>query len=337
MITMTEIAKLTGVSQATVSRVLSGNSSVKEDTKQRVLACAREHNYQPNFIAQSLVGSKTYLLGMVVTDISNPYFAELVKATEKYAGEAGYSLILFNTDYDRKKEEKYFSILSRYQVDGIITVPITEEVEYGEQLKSYGIPVVAVTRNLSNLDSIFVSHFNAGKKVAEHLLANGYNTFAFIGKTEDQKEDGFIAALEEKGMDTKEHYLSVYYKPDQQNISMKDDLRERIREWLKKEQKTSGIGMFASNDVQGVQVLELLKEMKMQVPDDVAVVGFDNTYLSGITSPGLTSVSQPIDEIARLAVERMAELLEGKDETCVRYQLETRIVTRGSTVKVRKL
>lgn len=338
MITMTEIAKLTGVSQATVSRVLNGNNAVNEATKHKVLDCAKEHNYQPNIMAQSLVGSKTFLLGLVVTDISNPFFADLVRAIEKAAGDNGYSLMLFDTDYNMEKEEKYFSILSRYKVDGIITVPITDNKEYVKKLKSYDLPMVSVTMDLDTIDSVYVSHFDAGKKVAAHMLGVGYDSFIFIGGENDQKGYGFAEELSDKDIDIKNHYLCIVMRkednlsPQQQDQKLKETLQQRIIE----EKHRSGIGIFANNDIQALKVLEILKELKIKIPEEAAVVGFDNTYLCKITSPTLTSVSQPIDEIARLAIERMMEIIRHKTADCVRYQLETRVVTRESTIKMKK-
>lgn len=121
MITMTEIARLTGVSQPTVSRVLNGNTSVKPEVREKVLACAREHNFQPNAMARGLVGSGTKLIGVVLTDISNSFFADLEKYMEQAARKKGYSLILFNSDYDREKEKHCLDVMRRYRVDGLLS------------------------------------------------------------------------------------------------------------------------------------------------------------------------------------------------------------------------
>lgn len=337
MITMTEIAKLTGVSQATVSRVLNGNSSVNEQARQKVLKCAKEHNYQPNMLAQSLVGNKTYLLGLVITDISNPFFAELAKAIEKAARAKGYSLMLFDTDYDMKKEEEYFAILKRYQVEGVIAVPIAEDEMYAKKLKAYDIPMVSVTMELNTVDSVYVSHYDAGKKVARHMLGRGYESFVFVGGEQDKKEIGFVDELEKHGIDIKNHYLSIVQKNLQQSEqSLRQELKEALKGWIETEQNTSGIGIFGNNDVQALKILEIIKKWNVEVPDDIGIIGFDNTYLSKIVSPTLTSVSQPIDEIARLGVERIMELINHPSRECVSYQLDTRIVTRESTVRVTK-
>lgn len=337
MITMTEIAKLTGVSQATVSRVLNGNSSVNEEAKRKVLQCAKEHDYQPNILAQSLVGNKTYLLGLVITDIGNPFFAELVKAIEKEAGISGYSLMLFNTDYDKEKEAQYFSILKRYQVDGVISVPIAEDKAYAEKLKAYDIPMVSVTMNLPNVDSVYVSHYDAGEKVAQHMLGLGYESFIFVGGENDRKEQGFFDELKRQGIDTENHYLSLAHKePRPPKQQQRQELAEQLGKWLKTENNIGGIGIFGNNDIQALKVLEILKELNIKVPEDIGVAGFDNTYLAKITSPALTSVAQPIAEIARLGMERIIELIRQKPEECISYRLETRVVPRESTIKMKR-
>lgn len=330
MITMTEIAKLTGVSQATVSRVLNGNTSVNIEVKKKVLDCAKEHNYQPNIMAQSLVGNRTFLLGMVVTDISNPFFAELVKAIESEAAKRGYTLMLFNTNYDKEREKKYLEILKRYRADGVLLVPASDEESYVETLKQIDIPMVSVTLDLKTIDSVYISHCDAGAKVASHLLGMGFGSFIFVGGEEDEKEIGFLNELRKNGIDTDKHHYSILDKP---GINLKEILFDR----LKAEELSDGIGIFANNDVQALRVLEVLKELKVNIPQDVALVGFDNTFICKIATPSLTSVAQPIEEIGRLSVERMIELIQKiNQDQCIRYQLDTRLITRASTIKTKK-
>ncbi|MGC6174811.1 LacI family DNA-binding transcriptional regulator [Lacrimispora sp. 38-1] len=330
MITMTEIAKLTGVSQATVSRVLNGNTSVNTEVKKKVLDCAKKHNYQPNIMAQSLVGNQTFLLGMVVTDISNPFFAELVKAIESEAAAKGYTLMLFNTDYDREREKKYLDILKRYRADGVLLVPVSDEESYVEELKHIDIPMVSVTLDLKIIDSVYISHYDAGAKVANHLLGMGFDSFIFVGSGEDEKEKGFIFELRKSGIDIEKHHFTILDKPGA-------DYKEILIRRLKEEEQSGGIGIFANNDVRALKVLEVLKELKIDIPQDVALVGFDNTFICKIATPALTSVAQPIEEIGRLAVERIVELIRKENqEQCVRYQLDTRLITRASTIKTKK-
>ena len=179
MITMTEIARLTGVSQPTVSRVLNGNTAVNPEIRERVLACAREHDFQPNVMAQSLVGSKTRLIGVIVTDISNSFFAELVKYIGEEARKDGYSLILFSSDYDLEKERECLDVVRRYRVDGLIMVPIDENgAEWRDMVSRLDIPTVVITRHATGIDSFYVAHDEAhrwrdicGSKVMKNIFS----------------------------------------------------------------------------------------------------------------------------------------------------------------------
>ncbi|MDR1540807.1 MAG: LacI family transcriptional regulator [Clostridiales bacterium] len=327
MITMTEIASLTGVSQATVSRVLNGNSSVSPETAKKVLDCAKEHQYQPNFIAQSLVGNKTFLIGLVLSDISNPFFAELAKAVESEARNKKYSIILFNTDYSLEREESALEILKRYRADGLLFSPASWSPEVVEKRMQYDMPMVSVTIDMGKIDSVYVSHFEAGEKIARHFLKMGYENFIFAGGKDDDKEKGFLSGLSKDGVNLDKHY---FYIDSHDDDEMKTNLAERVC-------LAKNVGIFAHNDIQAVKIAEILKELKLEIPHDAALAGFDNTFLAKITTPALTSIAQPIEEMGKLAVERLMEKIDGVDkEKCVRYQLDTRLISRGSTIKSNK-
>ncbi|MDR2752130.1 MAG: LacI family transcriptional regulator [Clostridiales bacterium] len=327
MITMTEIASLTGVSQATVSRALNGSASVRPEIAKKVLDCAREHNYQPNFIAQSLVGNKTYLIGLVVSDIGNPFFAELAKAIEREARKRKYSIMLFSTDYNVAKEEEDLEIIRRYKTDGLIFTPASKDDDVVDKRLKYEIPSVSVTIDMRRLDSVFVSHAEAGEQVARHFLGLGHESFLFIGSKDDDKELGFLAGLDKGGVDIERDY---FYSSEKGS-----HWRNAVAELVK---ARPGAAIFAHNDLQAIQVLEALKELEVSVPQDVALAGFDNTFLGKITTPTLTSVAQPIDEMGRLAVERLVEKIEGSGEgPAIRCKLEARLVARGSTLQMARI
>ena len=185
MITMTEIARLTGVSQPTVSRVLNGNQAVNPEIRERVLACAREHDFQPNVMAQSLVGSRTHLIGVVLTDISNSFFADLVKYLEREARASGYSLILFNTNYDPEHEKESLDVVRRYRVDGLVAVPVDERAsDWNRLIRKLDIPTVVITKQVRGMDSVYVSHEEAGAQVGEHFREEGFEEYIFFGNTD---------------------------------------------------------------------------------------------------------------------------------------------------------
>lgn len=321
MITMTEIAKLANVSQPTVSRVLNGSQTVSPEIRERVLACAREHNYQCNALAKGLQGSKTMLLGVLLTDISNSFFAELAKQIELAARRAGYSIILFNSDYDAQKEQHYLDVVRRYRVDGVLAVPLRETSgEWGGYVKGLDLPVVAVTRQAQGLDSVYVDHQAAGRMVARHLMDRGYGSFLFIGKEYDRKYIGFRQALEEKGLAGQASHLIC-----------RDDgqLRTALLGWLSQQRARRAV--FAGNDVYALRVLSALRELGVSVPEEAGVVGFDDTYIGRYLSPALTSVSQPIVRMAETAVGRLIRRIDGPGDLPVMdFPMEARLVIRGS-------
>lgn len=322
MITMTEIAKLTHVSQPTVSRVLNGSQMVAPEIRERVLACAKEHDYQFNALAKGLQGSKTKLLGVLVTDLSNSFFADLTKQIETAARQNGCSIILFNSDYDPRSEREYLDVVRRYRVDGVLAVPIQETSEaWQEYVKKLDVPIVAVTRHTRGLDSVYVDHSAAGAMVAAHLLQRGYRRFLFIGKDYDAKYLGFQQTMAENGLENQTS--SLVYQEDTQ-------LKRALSAWLDRVNGRSGI--FAANDVYALRVLSALRDLGRSVPEQVGVIGFDDTSMGRYLSPKLSSVSQPIDQIAQMAVGRLLERIDhpGQQEA-MNYPLSAELVIREST------
>jgi LacI family transcriptional regulator len=180
---------------------------------------------------------------------------------------------------------------------------------------------------MRKLDSIFVSHSEAGEQVARHFLGLGHESFMFIGSKDDDKELGFLAGLEKGGVDLERDYFYASEKGSR--------WREALRELVK---QRPGAAIFAHNDMQAIQTLEALKDLGASIPQDVALAGFDNTYLGKITTPTLTSVAQPVDEMGRMAVERLVEKIDGRgEERNIRCKLEARLVARGSTLQMARI
>ncbi len=303
MITMAEIAKLTHVSQPTVSRVLNGNTKVDPETRERVLACAKEHNYQLNALAKGLQGSKTQLLGVILTDISNGFFAELAKQIEIKARKRGYSIILFNSRYDLMLEREYMNVVRRYHVDGVLAVPIRENSdEWRKSVKDLDVPLVVVTRCAKAMDSIYLNYDMAGELVAAHLLERGYERFLFIGRSYDVKYIGFQRGLAK---------LGISGEQVSQNIEFQDDIQlfQELNRYFQMN-KQYRIGIFAYNDICAFHVLDVLRRLNISVTERCGVMGFDNIEMSAYTTPKLSSVSQPIEKMAEEAVDRLIYRIE---------------------------
>ncbi|URZ02264.1 LacI family DNA-binding transcriptional regulator [Clostridium felsineum] len=324
MVTMKDIAKKSGVSQATVSRVISGNVSVNPEIKRKVMEWVRKLDYKPNIIAQSLVKNKSLLIGVIITDISNPFFSDIIKSVESEAAKYGYSIILCNTDWNLDKEKKYISIMKSYNVDGILIVPSNAKDTYFKSLKNINIPIVVITQNIDGFNCVSISHYLSAKDVAKHLISMGYSKFVFVGSEEDEKCRGFKDEIESSGFKVENDFFAVSDK------AVNTDLKELLESDLKNED----IGIFAYNDIEALVVLHLLKEMKVEIPEKIALVGFDNTFISKEVSPTLSSVAQPIEEIGRQSVEILIDNICGKKDVQEKHIIiEPRLVVRQSSVK----
>lgn len=328
MITMKELAALAGVSQPTVSRVLNGNTSVNPEVAKKVWECAREHNYQPNMIARSLNGSKTCLLAVMVPDIANPFFADVIKAIEGEAEKAGYSILIFNSDFSQEKEKKYLGLLQQYRVDGLLVAPIHGDEESMRPFRKLAIPWRLLTKCAECADSIYISHERAGSMVAEHLLSVGAEKFVFVGKRTDDKVFGFEKGLAKGGVDTAAD-LKVFWEKDM------GKMLEKLTGYLLS--LTERAGIFASNDMDALVVMNALLGAGIEIPEKAALVGFDNTFISSRMLPGITSVNQPIEEMCRFAVEDLLKQIQEKKPRSVRHtEFSANLVVRASTVgKVR--
>ena len=324
MITMTEIAKLTGVSQPTVSRVLNGNQAVNPQVRERVLTCAKEHDFQPNIIARSLAGSRTRLIGVILTDISNAFFADLVKYIEQEAGKEGCSLILFNSNYDSEHERECLDVVRRYRVDGLIVVPVDESSrQWKESIRRLDIPAVVITRQAADMDCFYVDHAEAGAQVGRHLLEEGYDNFLFFGDPADIKYQGFARALSGRNHGLRER-MTIIVSKDSEVIETA--LSAHLERW------GGRTGIFAYNDRRAAQMLGILQRRGVKIPERAGLVGFDNTYMCGYLWPALSSVSQPNKEMAAAAVKRLFYKIDHpQDVQAEDHSMRAELVIRRSS------
>lgn len=325
MITMTELARLAGVSQSTVSRVLNGNTSVNPETAKRVMECVDKYNYQSNMIAKSLNGGKTCLLAVIVPNIANPFFADIIQKIEVEAGKAGYSILIFSSDYSQKKERKYLDLLQQYRVDGLLLAPINTDEDSISSFRKLTIPWMVITNRVENVDSVYISHQKAGSMVAGHMIYIGVEKFIFIGTKSDDKFIGFQKGLIDGGIDIMQN-LTVFWEKD------KEKMLELLVEYLKDMPERAGI--FAYNDIEALVVMNALIRADIAVPKKAALVGFDNTFISKQIFPGITSVNQPLDEMCRFAVKNLLKRIQGKKHNEVRYtELTADLKIRASSAE----
>ncbi len=322
--TMNDIAKHANVSQATVSRVINNHPNVKDEVRKRVKDSIIELNYSPNKAAQTLKNNNSKIIGVSLCDIYNPYFIDLIGEIEKQARSSGYSLLLHNCNFNPITEVENMDIFSSRQVDGIIYVPASD---YSVQkIKSLNIPTVAVTMPVETIDSVSLDHQLGGALVAKHLLKQGHTRFCCLGQKTDIKFSGFIQELYLQGMNGD----SVDF------IEIKDDsvsryqIRDDICKYFNSNAKFDFTAMFCFNDPAAYDFIQIATEHGIKVPGDIAVVGFDDTFIAKINK--ISSIHQPLEEMARLSIKIIMDELESPQvRESVNIKLSPSIIVRGSS------
>jgi LacI family transcriptional regulator len=330
-VTMKDIARSAGVSPATVSRVLNGTSIVSPTKRAAILEWVRKLEYRPNFSAQALAAKRSLLIGILLPDLTNLFYATMTEVVEAEARRQGYSLILANSEASPSLERHQLRSLRARQVDGVLLVPCAPDSTAPAWLKSENIPAVCMTCRAGSLPSVSVSHKRGGILVAEHLMALGRRSFLALGDAEDQKLLSFQAELRRVAPGVRQ---LAFHPPAVNHITIREAQR-RVETWFQENDIRSIDAVFAGNDLLAIGAMNAIVERGVRVPDDIALVGFDDTYLADGCRPSLTSVAQPVREMCRLAFDALLHQVEtgtGPDGPATEVELEPRLVVRESTM-----
>ncbi|WAA09396.1 LacI family DNA-binding transcriptional regulator [Fervidibacillus albus] len=323
-LTMKEIAKLANVSQSTVSRVINGKEGVNEKLAKRVLDVINEVGFVPNKAAQTLKQNQSYIIGVCVTETYNPYFVELIDTLESVARNYGYNILLHNSKRNPILEwESMENFVSR-QVDGIIFVP-TSDYNF-EKIRKLPIPVVIVTQNHDEFDSVGLDHYKAGQMVAEKFLFANHTTFGMIGNKPDEKFFGFRDTLAENSFTFEmDNYISI-----QETSSNSFMIRKDIETYLECITDLPFSSVFTTNDLMAMEFVKAIEERGIKVPEDISVIGFDDTILSKMM--GISSIHQPIEEMVKTTMKILLDRIENKvSSSKIQIKLEPTLIERKSS------
>lgn len=330
MANIREVAKRAGVSVATVSRVLNNSDLVSEETRERVLKAIKDLNYHPNLLGRNLRRLKTKMVLALMPNVSNPFYARVVKGIEDVAHKNGYNVMLCNTDSDPEREKAYLDLLKNKLADGVILMAsVMGKDELTLLAENY--PVVQCCEYIEGAGASYVSidNFSAAYKAVKHLINLGHRRIALITCKNDfistrQRETGYRKALEDANIEFDENLIKYG------DYSFKSGMRA-ARQLLSLEEKPTAI--FAISDIMAIGAIKALKEEGFKAPEDVAVVGFDDISFASMYDPALTTVSQPKYDLGCIAMEVLLKHIEGELEDPQRIFLEHELVIRESTVK----
>ncbi len=332
MATIKEVAKAAKVSVGTVSHVLSGASKVSSASRERVVNAIRALDYYPNHAARSLKTRQTQLLGMVISDITNPYFPLVARGAEDAALEHGYLLVASNTDHQVEREKRVLTVLRNRRVDGILLVvaPNGGDIRHIEEITASGTAIVCLDRIPAGLklSSVTVDAIQGTEMCLRHLIAMGHRSIAIVtGNMQLQNAvdrlQGYRNALREAGL------------PEDETLILKGDFKFASGYLLTKELMLGPrrpTALFVSNGVMGLGALKALKEMSVRCPEDLAIAVFDELPGAGSFSPEVTAVVQPAYEIGFQGAKLLIEQIEsGKRDQVVEVHLKSELRIREST------
>lgn len=322
MVTIEDIARLSGVSTMTVSRVVNKSSSVKSATRDKVLKVIEETGYKPNMNAKSLVCGKSKTIGVLSSNYYNQAYLDIVVAIEDYAYGEGVTVIDANVN-DYVSACNAVDLFLGKQVEGIVVLPLemkmTEVADYRESLKEiarfsdyfkdtvkkHGVPVITVSQKIDEIENVAFDFAGVAKVAMDKLIQKGYRDITMLNSNIDaglwkEKEEIYLAAMKKAGA---EEFINV-----EKDVALVEGGRKAMERVL---QKRTPRAVFCANDYMAIGALQALNKRKISIPEEVAVIGNDDVVFCEMTSPRLTSVSLCMKESGNVAIKRLFELIDG--------------------------
>jgi LacI family transcriptional regulator len=320
-VTIAEVASRAGVSTATVSRVLSGAANALPATRDRVLAAVRDLDYRPSAVARALKRRETRTLGLLMTDIGNPFYPLVARAVEAAAHELGYGIVLANGGDDPEREISHLEMLLERRVDGIIVASSRVTRRHAERLRSAPVPVVLVNAAAGpELTAVTTAHRRGAKLAAAHLVALGHTRIGWLGVPTGHGASRLRRAGVRDALRAREAAVEV---ETDGSVDAADAAVERLV-------RAGVTGIVAYNDLGAIGALRGLRRIGVPVPSAVSVVGFDDIEMAAWTDPPLTTVRQPFEELGRWAVAHITAAVRSPTPPA-HALLEPELVVRGST------
>jgi len=333
-----DIARQLNVSATTVSFVLNGKAGEKRISsalEKRIMEYVRKTGYQRNHVAKSLRTGKSHIIGMLVEDISDPFFSAIARVIEGGAYKLGYKLFFSSTENDSAKTKALIKVLRERQVDGYIIAPppgIEAEVR---SLMNDNLPVVLFDRYFLSLKTtnVVVDNFGGSNAAIKHFIENGYRRIAFVTLESDQTQmsdrlEGYMKAI--AGNKLKPRLCKIPYAMKQ------DKIVEVIRDFFEKHHRDIDAVLFGTNYL-AVSGLEAISQLGLKIPRDIAVIGFDDNTHFALFSPAITAVSQPVQEISETVIKKLIARLSGKEKLAGRIADGAPLVARWHKQFVRRL
>jgi LacI family transcriptional regulator/LacI family repressor for deo operon, udp, cdd, tsx, nupC, and nupG len=331
MASMNDVAKRAGVSVATVSRVLNNSNSVNDETRARILKAIKELKYQPSRVAKRLRSKSvsSNLLGVLIPDIDNPFYVDVLRGIEEVAYTNNYAIIMCNFGQDEKKEKLYLEILQSESIDGLIAAPASEDDMQLKKMVNDGLPVVCVDRGLNDtaVDVVLVDNERGAYLAVDHLAKSGYRRIAYIAglatiPSSRYREMGYRRALTENNIAYDPNLVRYGNSKHQSGV-------ELCAELLRLDNPPDAV--FTGNNLITLGALETIHHKGLSIPGDLAIVGFDDMYWANSLNPPLTAVRQPAMEIGKRAGELLLQRIVDPTRAPIQMMLNAELIIRKSS------
>ncbi|MEH7250684.1 LacI family DNA-binding transcriptional regulator [Neobacillus niacini] len=329
-----DVAKMAGVSKTTISRFLSEQYDLLSvDTRKRIEGAIKELNYRPNRLARGLKGNRSGVIGIILSDISNPYFTSILKGAEEVCRLHGENLMVCNMDDDPIKEKECILMLQTHRIDGLIISSTGHNNDLLLELKKAGVSIVLIDRKLPELEVDFIgtNNIKATIEATTFLLDCGYDRIAYFTRpltnlsSRRERATTFLSVLSEH----REQNVDYIYEVD---IGQSDILEQSIDHFLHQSEGQFAC-IFAGNAMLLLKIVILLQRKGIQIPEYISIVCFDDPEWAAVIQCGITAISQPTQSIGRIAMEKLLKRIAGDHSTSENTELEAEFIKRGSTLK----
>lgn len=323
MVKMTDVAKRANVSIATVSRVLNNKEDVNEDTRKRILEIIEEMNYKPNQVARTLYKKNSNLIAVIVPDLINPYYPEIIQAIETTFKNQGYHILLYNTSNDIEKENWHIETISSMMIDGVILISPTMNTEKYDELR---VPIISIDGIANKSIQYIASNYYKGAQIAvQKLIENNCKNILHIAGPQNLSS----AVMRFKGFNEEVIKYDVSYDNLISKIIYNEN-KKIIKDYLIKNRNIDGI--FASNDSIAFTVVKVLNELNISIPKDIKLIGFDNNYMSEMITPALSTISQPIYDIGVKAANVLIDNIQMREINKENIIFDIQYIKRDTTI-----
>jgi LacI family fructose operon transcriptional repressor len=327
MVKIKDVADAANVSTATVSRVLANKQNVRPEVKKRVLAAVKKLGYRPNRVARTLRSNKSKIIGLIVSDIENPFFQQVSRAVEDAALENGYSVVLCNADEKPEKEMRYLQLLHDENVAGIILSPTRQTAENDDTLSAFMMPIVIIDRHIKDghFDTVTTDNVHATHTVVNHLISQGHKRIGGIfgsrSTTGRERREGYVQALKRNNIKPLPELVAFA------NHKEEDGFIATLK-LLQLAEKPDAI--FTSNSLLAAGALRALKICNIKIPNEIAFASFDETRWAALVEPPVTVIEQPTYEIGETATQLLIKRIKTPDCATREVILNTKLIVRKS-------